>query len=227
MPWTAPEGEPQLDPSLTAGFQGCLPGGRMAGPLVAYRSVPSTQTLCRRLGAAGVSEGAVVVADHQTAGRGRRGRVWQARPGVGLLFSCLLRPNLPPARWSELTVTAAVAVAEAIETTAEVTARLKWPNDVLVGDRKLAGVLAQGVVGPTPFVVLGVGINVGGDHGQWPADLATRAVSLAELGHPVSREALLAAVLARLLSRYERLLLDGPAIGTDDEPSVASTRRAP
>jgi BirA family biotin operon repressor/biotin-[acetyl-CoA-carboxylase] ligase len=91
---------------------------------------------------------------------------------------------------------------EAVAACAAVTARIRRPNDVYVGERKLAGVLAEAVVGARPYVVLGIGINVGQQPGDWPSDLAGRAVSLAELGRPVARETLLAALLARLALRY-------------------------
>jgi BirA family biotin operon repressor/biotin-[acetyl-CoA-carboxylase] ligase len=190
-PTAAPDLAP--DPGLTEAFAGCLPGGRLAGPLVAFASVESTQGVARRLAVAGAPEGTTVLADHQVAGRGQRGRVWVAPPGTGLLFSVVLRPPAPPSRWPELTLAAARAVAESAQREAGVAARVKWPNDVLVGERKLAGVLAEGVVGPASFVVLGIGINVAQRPDEWPADLRGRA-------------ALLATVLARLRDHYEAFL---------------------
>lgn len=103
------------------------------------------------------------------------------------------------------------AVAEGLEQTTGVVARLKWPNDVLIDHRKIAGVLAEGVVGERPLVVLGIGVNVRQAPGDWRPDLAGRAVSLAELGFSVPREILLAAVLARLERRYDRWLGEGSA----------------
>ena len=205
MRWISVEADLAPDPVLTAAFAGCLPGGRLAGPLLAFAAVDSTQTICRRLAAEGAPEGTVVVADHQRAGRGQGDRRWIAPPGAGLLVSCLLRPPAPASRWPGLTLVAARAVAEAVATCTRVTPRVRWPNDVLVGERKLAGVLAEGVVGAAPFVVLGVGINVAQRADAWPPALQGHAVSLAELGHPVARETLLAAVLAELAARYEAL----------------------
>ncbi|MFI5008382.1 MAG: biotin--[acetyl-CoA-carboxylase] ligase, partial [Solirubrobacterales bacterium] len=128
MPW--PGAEPTLDAELTRAFTPCLPGGRLAGPLRAYRSLASTQTLTRAWATAGAPEGAVVLADHQTAGRGQHGRAWTAPAGTALLFSVVLRPRLPVARWPEIPLAAGCAVAEGLETVAPVSARLKWPNDV-------------------------------------------------------------------------------------------------
>jgi BirA family biotin operon repressor/biotin-[acetyl-CoA-carboxylase] ligase len=201
--------EPAPDGPLTRAFAACLPGGRIAGPLRAFGSVPSTQTVARAWAAAGAPEGAVVIADHQSAGRGRRGRAWSAPAGAALLFSVVLRPPLPVARWPELALAAGCAVAEAVEAVAGVATRLKWPNDVLAGARKLAGVLAEGVAGPAPAVVLGVGLNVSQADADWPPELAARAVSVAALAGPVSRPALLRAVLGRLDAWYGVLLARG------------------
>jgi BirA family biotin operon repressor/biotin-[acetyl-CoA-carboxylase] ligase len=207
MRWTP--AEPPPDPVLTRSFAACLPGGWLAGPLRAYRSIASTQALARAWAEAGAPEGAVVLADHQTAGRGRRGRGWAAPAGSALLFSLVLRPPLPVPRWPEIPLAAGCAVAEGMEAVAPVTAVLKWPNDVLVAGRKLAGILAEGVAGTPPLVVLGIGLNVSQAATDWPPDLAGRAGSLAGLGVPVAREPLLAAVLARLAAWYGVLLDQG------------------
>lgn len=211
MPWTSVEPDLVPDRVLTAAFAGCLPGARLAGPLLAFAAVDSTQTMCRRLAAEGAPEGTVVVADYQRAGRGQGDRRWIAPPGAGLLFSCLLRPPSPASRWPGLTLVAARAVADGVAACAAIAPWVKWPNDVLVGERKLAGVLAEGVVGPDPSVVLGVGINVAGPPGGWPPGLEGHAVSLAELGRPVAREPLLGAVLARLAVGYAAFLAEVPA----------------
>jgi BirA family transcriptional regulator, biotin operon repressor / biotin---[acetyl-CoA-carboxylase] ligase len=194
------------DPALTAAYGDCLPGGCLRGPLLAFARVDSTQSLCRRLAADGAPEGTVVLADYQHAGRGQRGRTWTAPPGTSLLVSCLLRPPLPAGRWPELTLLAAGGVAEAVAALTALRPSLRWPNDVLVEDRKLAGILAESVVGGAPFVVLGLGLNVSQQAEDWPADLRGRAVSLGELGHPVARPALLTEVLRRLGDRYESFL---------------------
>jgi len=150
---------------------------------------------------AGEPAGAVLVADHQTAGRGRLGRTWQAPPGGALLCSILLRP--PPgavvhgAVWS-----VALAAREACRRLAGVVPDLKWPNDLLSGGRKLAGVLAEAVTGAedparVTAVVVGIGLNVGWD--EPPPEVAANAVTLEELaGHPIGREALLRELLAEL-----------------------------
>ncbi len=197
------------DRELARRFEGCLPGAPLAGPLLAYASTPSTQEIGRALGREGAPEGTVVVADHQLAGRGRRGRAWIAPPGSALLLSILLRPSLPWARWPELTLAAACAVVEAVEAQTGLAPTLKWPNDVLVGERKLAGILAEGVMGHAAFLVLGIGLNVSQRLPDWPAALARRGVSLAQLGRRVGREALLADILGRLAVHYRSLTADG------------------
>ncbi len=148
----------------------------------------------------GAPDGLVVVADHQRAGRGRLGRTWSAPPGASLLVSVLLRPRLPADERHVVVVAAAVAMAEAIATTTGVVAELKWPNDLLVHDRKLAGILAE-TAGDA--VVVGIGVNL--DWPEIPAELEGIATACnLEGGNPVAREELLAAFLAR----YEARLAD-------------------
>jgi BirA family biotin operon repressor/biotin-[acetyl-CoA-carboxylase] ligase len=155
-----------------------------------------------------------VTADAQTDGRGRRGRHWFSPPSSGLYVSVLLTPGraaIDPDRATMLvTLAAGVALAEAIETAAGLTAAIKWPNDLLVGRRKLAGILAEGVAPPAGAprmgsVVLGYGINVGSM--AYPAELAHRATSLeSELGRAVDRAQLFVESLAALAARYDDLL---------------------
>ncbi len=162
--------------------------------------------------AADAADGQVLVAEEQTAGRGRLGRSWASGPGASLTFSVLLRPAaVPPARRGWLPLLAGVAVASAVRS-AGVTASLKWPNDVLVGDRKLAGILAE----QSPdgaAVVIGIGLNVASVPGAIPAAPGgLPPTSLAAEGASVSREELLLAVL----SEFERWYVpfrDDPAAG--------------
>jgi BirA family transcriptional regulator, biotin operon repressor / biotin---[acetyl-CoA-carboxylase] ligase len=207
MRWTP--AEPPPDPALTRAFAACLPDGRLAGPLRAYRSLESTQAVARAWADRGAPEGAVVLADYQSAGRGQHGRTWTAPAGTALLFSVVLRPRLSVARWPELPLAAGCAVAESVEEIGPLSAGLKWPNDVVVDGRKVAGVLAEGVAGEPPLVVLGIGVNVSQRETDWPTPLAGGAGSLAGLGAPVSRETLLRAILARLAAWYGVLLHDG------------------
>jgi len=143
----------------------------------------------------------VLVAEHQSAGRGRMGRSWQAPPRSALTASVLLRPAVAAARWTWLPLLAGAAVAEAVERTTGVEARLKWPNDVVVGDSKLAGVLLERVDSPAgPAAVVGVGLNVSLRTDELPVPTAT---SLAlELGTAVDRQPLLLALLRTLRALY-------------------------
>jgi BirA family biotin operon repressor/biotin-[acetyl-CoA-carboxylase] ligase len=157
----------------------------------------------------GAPEGIVVVADHQTAGRGRLGRTWEAPPGASLLTTVLLRPRAADV---DLVLPAvATAMAAAVATCTGVEPRVKWPNDLTVDDRKLAGVLAEAAwSGDDVAVCAGIGVNC-----NWPADvprdLRETMTALNHLtGEPVDREALLAAFLDELGHRYERL--DRPAL---------------
>jgi BirA family biotin operon repressor/biotin-[acetyl-CoA-carboxylase] ligase len=147
-------------------------------------------------------EGAVVVAEEQTAGRGRLGRPWIAAPGTSLLFSLNLRPAVETRRLPELSVVAGLASAEAIRQVTGLRPEIKLPNDLLVDERKLAGILAEA---REERVVLGIGINVNVQPEDLPAGADRKATSLlAELGVPVDRAELLAMILLELERRYER-----------------------
>lgn len=150
---------------------------------------------------AGAETGLVVVADHQTAGRGRLGRTWIAPPGASLLVSLLLRPTVTPDRRHVLVMAAGLAMAEAVEAETGVVAGLKWPNDLLVGGRKLAGILAEAA---GDALVVGIGVNI-----EWhevPADLAAIATACnLEGGRPTTRSAVLHAFLARYAERLDDL----------------------
>jgi BirA family biotin operon repressor/biotin-[acetyl-CoA-carboxylase] ligase len=151
---------------------------------------------------AGEPDGVVLVADHQTAGRGRLGRTWTAPPGASLLFSVLLRPALDPGELHLLTSALGLAAVDALGAVGvgAGSVGLKWPNDLVAGtpagERKLAGILAESAVeaGAVTAVVIGMGLNVAWA-GRAPADLAAIAVALDDLGVAADREALLVAVL--------------------------------
>jgi BirA family biotin operon repressor/biotin-[acetyl-CoA-carboxylase] ligase len=153
--------------------------------------------------AAGAPEGLVLVADQQDAGRGRMGRAWVTPPRAALTFSLILRPRgVPRARHGWLPLLAGVAVAEAVRAVADVDARLKWPNDVLVGPGKLGGILAEATAGA---VVVGIGLNVSTDPEELPppGPGALAATSLRLAGSPsLDREGLLAEILTGLEHRY-------------------------
>ncbi|MHB8418139.1 MAG: biotin--[acetyl-CoA-carboxylase] ligase [Myxococcales bacterium] len=173
----------------------------------AFEEVDSTNEEARGLAEAGAGHGELVVAEWQRHGRGRRGRSWLAPRGSSLLFSLILRPELPPARAPELTLTAAVAVAEVLREAA-FDARIKWPNDVLIGGRKVAGILTELSAEPSRirFAVLGIGVNVNLEREALPPEVAEAATALSiERGEPVPRSFLLAALLTSLEGWLDRL----------------------
>ena len=174
--------------------------GRFGRPYEHVGSTTSTQLLL----AADAPEGALVAAEEQTEGRGRLGRRWLAPHGTSLLCSLQLRPDVPSERLPELTGVAAQAVAETVAAVADLEPELKFPNDVLAGGRKLAGVLAEA---REERVVLGIGINVNIAEEGLPLGVDTPATSLlAETGHEVDRAELLAELLDRLERRYDAWL---------------------
>ncbi len=173
--------------ALTADRVVPLLRGRFGRPYEYQEHCPSTQELVR-----GPPEGAVAVTDHQTAGRGRRGRTWSSPPGTGILFSLALRPATPPERLAPLSLVLAEAVCEALDERALV----RWPNDVTVEGRKLAGVLPELRDGQ---VTAGIGVNANLEAGDLPPDARVPATSLQLLrGAPVDRAGVLAALLASI-----------------------------
>lgn len=170
-------------------------------PRVHYRETDSTNERAKRLAAAGAKHGTLVTADAQTAGRGRQGRSWRAPRGSALLMSLILRRLFP--HHAVLPLTAAVAVCEACESVAPVECRIKWPNDVWIGDRKLAGVLVEGRP-QERWAVVGVGLNVTAGRLEFPWDLRDTATSLsAETGARPDRESVLRALLEVLERRLD------------------------
>lgn len=171
--------------------------GRLGRPYRFVEECASTQ----RLLDADETEGTTVATDHQTHGRGRLGRVWEAPAGPALLFSVLLRPGPPMALWPELSLVAGDAVATALRAETGVEAGLSHPNDVLVEGRKVAGILPEASVGR---VALGIGVNVNQAVEELPTDTPKPATSLRqETGREWPRAPLLAAILRELERRYD------------------------
>jgi BirA family biotin operon repressor/biotin-[acetyl-CoA-carboxylase] ligase len=193
--------------------------------ILAFDTVESTQAVLGRLAAEGAAEGTVVTARHQTGGRGRRGRCWWDAPGESLLMSVLFRPPVATGQAPQLSLVAGLAVAEALVAAAGVAPRIRWPNDVLVDGKKVAGVLPEAVSradGRLGHVLLGIGINV--DQLQFPDELRDLATSLrlATDAVPEPRR-LLSAVLDALERRYEQWLVGGFASLREEWCRRAST----
>jgi BirA family biotin operon repressor/biotin-[acetyl-CoA-carboxylase] ligase len=170
---------------------------------------PSTNAYVAERARAGEPPGLVVATDHQTAGRGRLDRTWTTPRGVALTFSLLVGPGgVPLARWPWLPLLTGLAVVDAVGRVAGVAASLKWPNDVLVGERKLAGILVELVEQPgSAAAVVGVGINVSAGRDDLPVETAT-SLALEGAG-PVDRSALLRDVLTAFSARYDAWLAAG------------------
>ncbi|MGB8648278.1 MAG: biotin--[acetyl-CoA-carboxylase] ligase [Anaerolineae bacterium] len=175
--------------------------------ILRYEQVSSTNDLVRQWGHDGAPEGLVVMAEEQTAGRGRMGRQWIAPKGSSLQFSILLHPPLAPLEAYRLTSVTAIAIAATLRDELRLSPTLKWPNDVLLNEKKCAGILIETVVegNMLALAILGIGLNVNYAMRDYP-DLTPFATTLAdELGHPIDRAALEGALLSHLDDYYQRL----------------------
>jgi BirA family biotin operon repressor/biotin-[acetyl-CoA-carboxylase] ligase len=184
---------------------------RAFGRSIEYReSVGSTNDLAKQLARGGAPEGFLVIADEQTAGKGRLGRAWTTPKGSALAMSLVLRPPLPPYEAPRITLVAAVAVAEAVREVTGLPVGIKWPNDLQLNGRKFCGILTEmeAEMERVAFVVCGMGLNVNLPRTALPAEFRESATSLmAELGGaPVARARLVQAVMARFESAYSDLI---------------------
>jgi BirA family biotin operon repressor/biotin-[acetyl-CoA-carboxylase] ligase len=173
-----------------------------------FEQTSSTNDVVEKLARDGVKEGVVVFAESQTRGRGRLGRRWLSPPRKGLWFSVLLRPDLQPQAATQLTVAAATALLRAIRDQAGITPEIKWPNDILIKGRKVAGVLTElsAELDHIKHLTLGVGVDVNLNASEFPAELRKTATSLKiESGRPIHRADLAAAILRELDRDYERI----------------------
>lgn len=178
---------------------------RLPGRQLSYfASLDSTMTEAARLAAAGAPAGTAVIAEEQSAGQGRLGRSWHSEPGSGLYVTVVLRPRMAAETLPALTLALGLAVAEAIARAADVACDLRWPNDVLIGEKKCAGILVEAAGGT---YIAGIGINV--NQTEFPEDLAGTATSLrAASGRTHSREQLLIHLLESVDS-FTKMLVEG------------------
>ena len=181
-----------------------------------FDSLPSTNREAAQLAQADVEHGTVVAADSQTAGRGRLSRTWFSPPGVNLYCSIILRTARPPERFTEwlswLPLISALAAAEAIEQVSSIHVSVKWPNDLLISERKVGGILCESGTGirSDPFQIIGIGINVNVDHDDWPTELRDSATSIwQERKIVVDRNRLLAQLLLELEQCLDELVVHG------------------
>ena len=183
--------------------------GDFGSPLRFFDEIGSTNTEALSWARQGAPEGAVVVTNHQTQGRGRWGRSWSSAPGKLLQFSLVLRPSLAPGQLGLVTTALGVACAEAIEQLTGLEVTIKWPNDVRIGSRKVAGILVESELSGTSvdIVVAGMGVNVAWNEDEVPSELRDSATSLhiESGGKPPDRADLLSGVLQAFELRYASL----------------------
>ncbi|HMP81518.1 MAG TPA: biotin--[acetyl-CoA-carboxylase] ligase [Verrucomicrobiota bacterium] len=173
-----------------------------------FEQTTSTNDVAEKLARDGVKEGVVVFAESQTKGRGRLGRKWVSPVRKGLWFSVLLRPDLRPPETTQLTVASATALCRAIRGETGLSPDIKWPNDILINGKKVAGILTEmnAEVDRVRYVILGIGMDVNLTAADWPGDVRKVATSLRiECGESVSRPALATRVLRELDDDYARV----------------------
>ena len=174
----------------------------------------STNDIAKQLAKDGAPEGTVVLAEQQHRGRGRQGRNFVSPAGVGIYMSLLLRPQVEVSRLPQLTLLAAVATAEAIAEVSALSVQLKWPNDMMIHNKKAGGILTESVfqANLSPVAIVGIGLNVNTALEQFPSDLHSRVTSLAlAAGRFMSRPQLIAAILTRLEPLYHTFQQQGLA----------------
>ena len=193
-------------------IQAQLKNSRIGQRLEYFKSTASTNADAFRLAEDGAIEGTVVLADAQSGGKGRRGRVWASPSGVNLYCSVVLRPAIMPYEAPQLTFLSAVAVARAVELTTKLVPEIKWPNDLLISGKKVAGLLNEmsAETDGINFVILGIGVNLNMTAEQFPNDLRHPATSLfLESGQRVDRSRFIGAMLAELGRLYGDFLSEG------------------
>ena len=185
---------------------------RIMGREVAYhKETTSTQEIAKALASQGVAEGTIVVAETQSGGRGRVGRQWSSPQG-GVYFSMILRPDMKPSEALRLPLVAGVAVAQAIKRNTKLAPKLKWPNDIMLQDRKVGGILTEmsAEMDRLDWVIIGIGLNVNTSHESYPEEVQGVATSLMELGGKIiPRVKLLQDILFEFESLYDDLVKSG------------------
>jgi BirA family transcriptional regulator, biotin operon repressor / biotin---[acetyl-CoA-carboxylase] ligase len=183
------------------------------GQVIHYEeSVPSTQKIAHDLASNGAVEGTLVIADEQTAGRGRLMREWHSSLGNGVWMSLILKPHLPPQKAPQFTLITAVAVVQAIEEVTELQPQIKWPNDILINGKKVTGILTelQAESDKINSIIIGIGMNVNHSIDHFPDEIQAIATSLAiEQGAQLSRAKVVQTILERMESLYTLYMKEG------------------
>ena len=180
-----------------------LRASRLANVIHYFPEIGSTNSYAKERAESGAGEGEVVVAESQSQGRGRLGRRWESPPFANLYVSILLRPKLSPAHVAQITLMAAVALAEVVESFVPHKPAIKWPNDILIDGKKVAGILTEAACSGerVEYVILGIGVNLNYACAAMPEEIRRRATSVLEAaGRPVQRESF----LQRLIQGVER-----------------------
>jgi BirA family biotin operon repressor/biotin-[acetyl-CoA-carboxylase] ligase len=191
-----------------------------------FEETTSTNDVVEKLARDGVREGVVVFAESQTGGRGRLGRKWLSPARKGLWFSILLRPDMRPQAATQLTVASATALRRAIESFTGLKPHIKWPNDILVQGKKVAGILTElsAEVDQVKYIILGIGVDVNLTASEFPGDLRASATSLSlELGRTILRPALAVEILRELDENYARIVSGQFAAVADDWAAHCAT----
>ncbi|MFH1039118.1 MAG: biotin--[acetyl-CoA-carboxylase] ligase [PVC group bacterium] len=184
-------------------LRNALGSARFGKTVYYFPAIGSTNDFARELASGGAAEGAVVVSGEQIRGRGRQGRRWISAPGAGIYLSIILRPGLPPANATGITLLAAVATARAIDTVTGLRPGIKWPNDILIGGKKICGILTEAGSDRAgeKYLILGIGVNVNND--EFPPEIRKSASSLKmRLGRAVSRKKLIVEIIHRIEESY-------------------------
>ncbi len=214
------DSSPRLGYSFVAAADRLLPeeislglDTRVIGKRIVYREeVTSTQDIAGEMARNGAEEGVVVVSERQTRGRGRKGRGWESPPLQGVYTSTILRPNLKPAQVPQIPLIAGVAVSRAIQRVTPLQPRIKWPNDIILGGKKVGGILTEmsSEIDRVNYILLGIGINVNTRTSLLPETVRSIATSLAEeCGESVSRVKFVQSLLSELETVYDRFLASG------------------
>jgi len=186
--------------------------GKIGDIIYRQETVVSTQTIATQFAYEGMEEGCVVVAEEQTGGRGRMNRKWHATYGDALAMSMILRPNIAPKLCPPLTLLTAVAIVQAIKEVAEITVDIKWPNDILIQGKKLAGILTEmySTSEKIHFIIIGIGINVYGKKENFTDEIKNIATSiLMETGNRIQKETLMKCICEQMERLYQQFLRDG------------------
>jgi BirA family biotin operon repressor/biotin-[acetyl-CoA-carboxylase] ligase len=203
-----------------------LKGSLFGKKIYHFFKTDSTNRVALEMAMAGEAEGSVILSEEQTAGRGRAGRSWHSERATGIYVTLLLRPKLAPVQAPLLTMMAGLSAHAAVQAVSGLSVDLKWPNDLLIGDKKVGGILTEMQAEPTQvrFVIVGIGLNVNQE--KFPGDLASVATSLrVETGKPQSRLDLLVRLLREFETDYNRFLREGAASVVERFAAVSSYAR--